>query len=188
MTLTQVPQTVPPPSIAPWRLNVLGEPAIAFKVYGTPAPQGSKNGRAIYRGKKGAREFTGKIAMHESSKKVKPWRDAVFSMAAAVTMTHGLDPLEGALVVDFVFTMKPPARFPTGDLRRIHGRPATTPDLSKLARSTEDALKGSVWYDDGQVVAYRRLEEVYVGSTDPDALHAPGVLIRVWQVPTEVTP
>lgn len=125
--------------------------------------------------------FTGKVAMVESSSaRVKAWRSAVAAIARDAAPPALL---AGALVVDFVLTMPRPQRFPVGDLRRVHGRPAVTPDLSKLARSTEDALTGIVWADDALAVAYRRLEKVYVSDPrDPDALRAPGAVIRVWEV------
>ncbi len=54
------------------------------------------------------------------------------------------------------------------------------PDLSKLARSTEDALTDAgVWVDDGLVTEYARLAKVYVGSGDPEATHIPGARIVV---------
>lgn len=179
---------VPAPSEAPWTLDGLGLPQVGLVVFGTPAPQGSKNGRAI----KKDGEYTGKVAMHESSKKVKPWRDAVATIALHSVVPKGMRRedvplLIGPIVADMVFTLRRPKVFPKNkpwDLRWLHKRPTTTPDLSKLARSTEDALTGVVWHDDSHVVAYRRLEKVYVGSTDPDALDQPGAVIRVWARPT----
>ena len=53
------------------------------------------------------------------------------------------------------------------------------PDLSKLARSTEDALSDAgLIADDARIVEYERLAKVFPGE-DPDALEAPGVLIVV---------
>jgi crossover junction endodeoxyribonuclease RusA len=146
--------------------------------YGEPAPQGSKNARAIYKGRGEQRQFTGKVAVHESSKKVKPWRAAVAEVARAEVTARVLEPLDGPLVVDMVFTMPKGTTLPKW--KAWHD---TSPDLSKLARSTEDALNGLVWVDDARVCAYRRLEAVYTGSDDPDALYRPGVLVRVWKVP-----
>lgn len=187
MTLPAFPRVgvgITAPVEVPWTLDGLGEPAAAFGVYGIPAPQGSKNGRAIARkGADGKKVYTGKVAMQESSKKVKPWRQAVAAIAREHAPRHLLI---GPIVADMVFTLPRPARFPKNkpwDTRWLHGRPTTTPDLSKLARSTEDALTGILWHDDSHVVAYRRLEKVYVGSTDPDALTSPGAVVRVWARP-----
>src|SRR5690606_25696178 len=86
---------------------------------------------------------------------------------------------------DMVFTLaRPRSHYRTG--RNAHllrdsapARPTGAPDLSKLARATEDALtEAGVWKDDAAVVEYRRLAKVYPGS-DPDALDQPGVLIRI---------
>ena len=53
------------------------------------------------------------------------------------------------------------------------------PDLSKLLRSTEDALTDAgLWADDARVVEYERLAKVYPGE-DPEALPVPGVRIEI---------
>ena len=65
--------------------------------------------------------------------------------------------------------------------RRTH--PCRTPDLSKLARSTEDALTtAGLWRDDARVVEYTRLAKVYPGE-DPESLSSPGVRIVVEPLP-----
>jgi hypothetical protein len=140
--------------------------------------------------------------MVESSKHVKPWRDAVRSDAADA-IGHlddewpGLParhrpPLDCPLVVDMVFTFaRPKSHYRTG--RNAHllrdaapPHPTGPPDLSKLARSTEDALTDAgVWRDDALVVAYGQLAKVYPG-THPDALDSPGAVIRIR--PTQETP
>lgn len=173
----------PSPTESPWTLAALGDPILMFAVHGTPAPQGSKNGRAIYKGKGANRQFTGKVAMQESSKKVKPWRRHVAQVAAeAAGFPDDWMPLTMPLVLDMVFTMPRPKSFPANDPtgRRAHGKPTVYPDVSKLVRSTEDAMTKIVWRDDAQVIAYRRCEKVYVGDPDPDALRKPGAVIRVW--------
>lgn len=172
----------PPPATAVLPLDVLGAPLFEAVVYGTPAPQGSKKAFAVTKGKKGAKEYTGRVAMVESSAKVAPWRSAVASIATLVTRRAAGGPgwvlLDGPLVVDFVFSMPRPQTMPKG---RVY--PHVTPDLSKLARSTEDALTKIVWADDARVVDYRRLAKVYALGPDNDALSSPGVVIRVWQAP-----
>jgi crossover junction endodeoxyribonuclease RusA len=61
----------------------------------------------------------------------------------------------------------------------IPGQPMSAPDLSKLARATEDALTDAgVWTDDARVSEYLRLAKVWCGS-DPGALPVPGVRIEV---------
>jgi Holliday junction resolvase RusA-like endonuclease len=155
---------------------------VEFIAYGRPAPQGSKKAFAIYKGSRGARSFTGKIAQVEMSKYVKPWRESV--AAAALTLDI-LDPFEGPLVADMVFSIaRPKSHYRTGRFSHLlrdsaPTAPACTPDLSKLCRATEDAMTGIVWKDDALVVKYENFAKVYVGSAEPDALDAPGAVIRV---------
>jgi Holliday junction resolvase RusA-like endonuclease len=155
---------------------------IEFIVYGVPAPQGSKQAYAIYKGKAGAKQFTGKVALVEMSKRVKPWRAEVAAAARALGLAG---PILGPVSVDMVFSqVRPKSHYRTGanaHLLRDTAPPTwcIAPDLSKLVRSTEDALKGIVWTDDKVVVEYGRLAKVYSDSRDPDALDRPGAVIRV---------
>lgn len=133
-------------------------------VYGHPAPQGSK--RSL--GKRG-----GKNIMIESSKYVKPWREAV--KFAALEVRRGRAPLDEPLEVRMVFTLMKPESAP----KRRQTFPCRTPDLSKLARSTEDALTDAgVIKDDARIVEYLRLAKVYPNE-DPEALDTPGVIIEI---------
>ncbi len=138
--------------------------------YGLPGPQGSKR-------------HVGKGVMIESSKKVKPWREAV--KLAALDIRSGAPPIDAPVEAVMVFTVvRPRSHYRSG--RNAHllregapARPGTTPDLSKLARSTEDALtEAGVWRDDALLVEYARLAKVYANE-DPDALDSPGVVIDV---------
>jgi Holliday junction resolvase RusA-like endonuclease len=57
--------------------------------------------------------------------------------------------------------------------------PDKKPDVSKLARSTEDAISDAgLWVDDARVVEYGRLAKVFPGE-DRDALQSPGVIVRI---------
>jgi Holliday junction resolvase RusA-like endonuclease len=144
--------------------------------YGTPGPQGSKTF-------KGRSAKTGKAIMVESSKKVKPWREAV--EAAALLALNDLPrelrrgfPLDGPIAGRFVFTLRKPLSAP----KRRRTWPTTYPDASKLLRSTEDALtKAGVWADDARLVEFDRLAKVFPGE-DPEALNQPGVLIELRRV------
>ena len=137
-------------------------------VYGCPAPQGSKKFVGTTK--------TGRGLMVESSKKVKPWRMDV--KAAALQVREGLAmlaPIDGPLSVSMVFTLPKPASAPK--TRRTW--PDKKPDVSKLARSTEDALSDAgLWVDDARVVEYTRLAKVFPGE-DPQALSSPGVRIQI---------
>lgn len=157
-------------------------PVVDLTVYGRPAPQGSK--------KAFAHATTGKVITQEMSKYVKPWRSDVRDAALVLLAREGRAgfPMDGPLVVDMVFTAaRPQSHYRTG--RNAHLlkdsaplRPTGAPDLSKLARSTEDALTSAgVWRDDSRVVEYGRLAKVYAGE-DVDALDAPGAVIRVRQM------
>ena len=74
-----------------------------------------------------------------------------------------------------VFTLPKPSSAP----KRRRTWPMRKPDLSKLARSTEDALvDAGLLADDARIVEYQRLAKVYPGE-DVEALDAPGVLIVI---------
>lgn len=147
---------------------------VRIVAYGTPAPQGSK----AYKGHRG-----GLPVLVESSKKVKPWRSVVAAAAEAYRLTlpgaarRGF-PLDEPLAVRMVFTMPKPASAP----KRRRTWPTRYPDVSKLARSTEDALTtAGIWADDARVVDYDRLAKVFPGE-DPEALDQPGVLIEIRRI------
>lgn len=137
-------------------------------VPGIPAPQGSKNGFAIAKGRGPNRVYTGGVAMSESSKKVKPWRKLVD--AAAREAWDG-PPLDEPLVADYEFVFARLKSFRDHKPTPLH---TVYPDTSKLVRSTEDALTtAGVWKDDARCVTFtatkRRAEP---GET-------PGARIRV---------
>lgn len=165
-------------------------PASDFEVvvYGTPAPQGSKSGFAL---KKGG-VYTGRVGMKESSAAVKPWRQDVKAAARQLIEARaGWTPLDGPLAASMVFTVahqpvSRPSWWPSGTAwsKKMRWRPASMPDLSKLLRSTEDALtQAGVWKDDARVVSYRALDKHYVGDAAPDVLpDGTGAVIRVWRI------
>lgn len=145
-------------------------PLLRIIVRGEPAPQGSK-------------KFVGMINGHgmlaESSKKVKPWRQDVVAAALDARAAAGNpDPLDCALSVRMIFTLKKPKGAPKR--KRIYAM--RKPDVSKLARSTEDALTtAGIWTDDSRVAEYSRLAKVFPGE-DPDALNSPGVVIEIRRI------
>lgn len=155
-----------------------GAAVITIIAFGTPGPQGSKKVAGTRVGKNGQRYAN----LVESSKKVKPWREAVTE--AATEALYRLSPAErrrfpltGPLQAEMTFTLKPPARIPAE--RYVGGvpYPAAYPDSSKLLRSTEDALTGVIWGDDAFVVRYTLLEKLYLDT--PGALGWTGAVIRV---------
>ena len=132
--------------------------SFAFTVAGIPGPQGSKNnygrGRTV-----------------ESSKKVKPWREAVKSAALEAMMNHPTEllpwrPFDGPLSFTAVFWLVKPVSAP-----KRRWAPSTRPDCSKLVRSTEDALTDvSVWADDARVVRINASKSYVGGWFDPAIL------------------
>lgn len=143
---------------------------VQFTVRGLPAPQGSKKAVGQRKSKRTGRMVT---VMAESSKAVKPWRAAVEAVAAALVPRYGT--FDGPLWVHMTFTLPRPARVP----KLNAGRPITRPDLSKLVRSTEDALTDSgLIADDGRITDMH-VRKRYVGGAEPDLLTEPGVVIVV---------
>jgi Holliday junction resolvase RusA-like endonuclease len=105
----------------------------SFWIDGEPAPQGSKNGFVK----------NGRVVLVESSKKVKPWREAV----ARTTQAQVPCPLQNAVEVALVFHLPRPKTV-------TRKWPAVKPDLDKLVRSTFDGLTtGGLYTDDALVIA-----------------------------------
>lgn len=145
-----------------------------FEAYGLPGPQGSKSPTGRYAVSQSGRRYE---IQRESSKKVKPWRAAVKAageVAVAKHPTRHIFPLDGPLVGYVVFTLPRPQR------KKADEAPAAdrVPDVSKLLRSSEDALKDVVWTDDARVVGYDFLWKSYP-TMHRDALAVPGMVMRV---------
>lgn len=160
-------------------------PAFEATVYGAPAPQGSKSPKR--------NKHTGRIHLVESSKYVKPWREDVVA-AALRARPRGWTPLTGPLAAEMVFTLtRPKSHFGTGRnagqvKKSSPALPVGVPDLSKLARSTEDALTtAGVYRDDALLVEYRRLVKRYHTDhgTVPDVMEVSGCVIRLWRLGQE---
>ena len=135
----------------------------SFYCYGIPAPQGSKR-------------HVGNGVMVESSKKVTPWREAVKAAAEGAGSK-----LDGPLVVAMVFTLPRPK-----SAKKDYVIPSKYPDLSKLARSTEDAISEvGLWEDDARVASYAVLMKVFPAFHDW-ALPNPGVVVAACTIPAQV--
>jgi Holliday junction resolvase RusA-like endonuclease len=107
-----------------------------IRVYGDPAPQGSKTARVI----------NGHVVMWESSKKLPGWRDSVHMACKVASMEHHV-PMLGPVEVHLTFFMPKPK-----SVSRKY--PNTAPDLDKLIRGVGDALQSSgVLSNDGQIVS-----------------------------------
>lgn len=109
--------------------------------------------------------------MIEMSKHVPTWREDV--RAGCIAAWKGQQPLDGPLVLDVEFVRARPASAP----KRRTPAATTAPDLSKLVRSTEDAITSAgVWADDARVVrcvSSKRCAEI--GET-------PGAHIRIYRL------
>lgn len=128
----------------------MSEP-VTFFVPGVPQPGGSKKGFPVRTKGGGVR-----IAIVEDAKHNAPWR-AVVALAARDLFPDG--PLTGPLSVSFSFAMpRPGSHYGSGrnsDKLKESAPPGHTnkPDITKLVRSTEDALTGIAWVDDSQIVS-----------------------------------
>lgn len=110
---------------------------LVIDALGVPAPQGSKSFKGMR---------NGKPVLAESSKKVAPWRAAVEKAARARIALTGWVTLTDACELVIVFWL------PRGATVK-RPWPTTYPDLSKLVRSTEDALvRAGVIKDDALIV------------------------------------
>ena len=151
--------------------------ALVIVVYGDPGPQGSKKPQGRY--------ADGRPRMVESSAKVEPWREAVKLAALRVRRETAQITWDEAVAARMVFSfVRPRSHYRTG--RNAHllrdaapPRPIGYPDVSKLARSSEDALTAAAVYrDDARIVDYTRLAKVWAGE-DPEALDAAGARITI---------
>ena len=142
---------------------------MTITVYGVPAPQGSKS----FKGMRG-----GHAILAESSKKVKPWREAVKwaaieRMDSAKWSDGGFGQGEAfagpvTVEVDFYFTHPK-----TGKRRPTH---SVKPDIDKLLRSTFDALKDAGVFEDDSRICSVVARKHYANEHSPVPA---GAVIRV---------
>ncbi len=130
---------------------------------GEPKPQGSKE----YKG----RTKTGRGIIAEANPDVRTWRGDVM-LAAHKAMDadpDGFERYDCPLMARMVFSFDRPRSVS----RARRPFPSVKPDLGKLARAVEDALKAAgVIRDDALIVEYTRLAKVYC-KEDEDALEIP---------------
>jgi Holliday junction resolvase RusA-like endonuclease len=123
---------------------------ISFIVHGEPATAGSKRGYPIRR-----RDGSLGVAMAPDNPTVHNWKGMV---ADAARQAYSGPLLIGAVKLEITFIRpRPASHYGTGrNAHRLKASaprwPITKPDLTKLRRAVEDALKGVVWRDDSQVV------------------------------------
>ena|ERR1043166_1741242 len=139
---------------------------IKITVIGLPAPMGSK--RFVGTSK------SGRGIMIESSKNVKPWREAVKYAAMEVIGRGPNTAISGPVAVSMTFTLPKPKSAP----KKRRSWPDRKPDVSKLVRATEDALTDiGAWEDDARIIDLTA-RKVFPGE-HPNALHVPGAVIEI---------
>jgi len=137
-----------------------------FRVYGIPAPQGSKV--------PGVSSKTGKMFVREQSgKTLHPWRQDV--KEAALMARGDQETLTAGVKLQITFFMPRPASVSVK--KRPH--PTVAPDLDKLVRGVGDALKqAGVYKDDAQVLGIQA-SKVYASD---DRELSPGAWIVVSEI------
>lgn len=139
---------------------------IAFDVIGHPRPQGSK--RAFVNPK------TGRAVMVEQTQ-VKPWREAVKEAARRRFEGPGHnEPLDCAVAVFVTFRFYRPKSLKKSVLYPCN---RSTGDLSKLMRSTEDALVDAGLLRDDSLIVTARLHKRFT-----DAHEAEGACVNVYDM------
>lgn len=123
---------------------------LSFFVPGVPKPQGSK--RAFVNPK------TNRAVIVEDNTKTRDWRGDVKWFAQ---QERGVDAVvtDDAVAVNVRFIMPRPKSTPKSRTPRA----VKKPDVDKLLRTILDALTGTVWRDDSQVVELhgtKRLAEI----------------------------
>jgi len=103
---------------------------IKFSVDGTqPVPQGSM------------KHIGGGRMIHSRATELATWRALIANAAKAA----GCKPIESPIILTMVFRLKRPKT-----VKRDH--PTVAPDLDKLARGVGDALTGTAYADDSQII------------------------------------
>ena len=138
--------------------------AIKFFVPGLPATQDSKR-------------HVGGGHIIDSCKRLPEWRAAV-GYHAAQARTGAL--IEDAVMLHLYFRMPRPKSHMgkkglrlTAPLEHIK-----KPDLSKMVRAVEDALKGVIWLDDSQVVLLTAQKRYCKGNEKPGVIV---VINELWE-------
>lgn len=122
---------------------------ISFRVYGEPAPQGSKR-------------HVGGGRMIESSKKLPAWRKAVTQAARQVAPKQ---PLDEPVTVAAVFWLPRPKK-PRWNV------PAGPPDTDKLQRAIGDALEqAGLIKNDSRIIKWENPEKRWSTNTEPPGAH-----------------
>jgi Holliday junction resolvase RusA-like endonuclease len=120
---------------------------LRFTIYCTPVPQGSKRGWVIP-GKNGGKP---RAIISDDNTKTVPYRQAVTQTIVHDMQQHRLESpwaikhVPVKLSLQFYFSKPPTAK-------KSRFCPSVKPDIDKLIRSTMDAMTGTIFKDDAQVV------------------------------------
>lgn len=128
----------------------MGRPDFSFRVYGRPAPQGSKTGYVR----------NGRAVLVESSKFLPEWRSAVMLAAKSEMLrTEIVEPFSGPVKLEVDFFIERPKK------PRFELRPGSKPDLDHLVRAVGDSLtQAGVLVDDSLIVEIVA-RKLWTGST-----------------------
>ena len=148
--------------------------AVQFRVVGTPRPGGSKKGFF--------NKALGRVMIVDACKGNKTWRQDV-KQAAILAVEPGAPLLDGCLMLDVTFYLqRPQSHYGSGkNASQIKDSatpfPNVMPDLTKLVRSTEDALTGILWVDDARITDQTPRKRFCVPGQPPGA----EISISVWE-------
>lgn len=121
-------------------MTAVTDTAIELRVYGVPAPQGSKT--AFVRG---GRAVVVDGSSQTGRQKLSSWRAEVSREAQN---ERPAEPIVGPVAVSIRFYMPKPKSAPKGKVYCDK-----KPDIDKLIRSTFDSMTGVIYNDDSQVVS-----------------------------------
>lgn len=139
--------------------------ALSFRVYGTPAPAGSKT---VVPTKAGPRVVDGGSAPARQSRAT--WRQDVVAAAAQAIEAQEWEKLTGPVYLHVELIVPRPKGTPERRRDGARYRPTKRPDLTKLLRATEDALTvAGVWADDSLVVQLVARKRYPIGGERPGA-------------------
>ena len=122
---------------------------ITFRIFGLPAPQGSKR-------------YVGNNRFIEASTNLKPWREAIKLAAIEAFEKKQMFQFQEAVIVEVVFHMPKPKT-----VKRVW--PTVPPDTDKLCRALGDGLSvdAAVIQDDSLIVKWVATK---IYSTQPGAV------------------
>jgi Holliday junction resolvase RusA-like endonuclease len=139
---------------------------VEFFAPGTPRPGGSKTAFPIYLGNGQPLMKDGRVVLRygDDAKGNKQWRRTVAD-AAKIAFVHQ-SPVDFPLILEILFHLeRPRSHYRTGKNSHLlrdgaPSYPAVRPDVTKLTRSTEDAMLDIIYRDDALIIE-QRCRKVY---------------------------